>query len=139
MLAYLRWTFYHILRDIFDMVGIEGLRPDFTSNLVHELAFGTPKFYIAPCGKIKHELVNLSSKCDVKSGLRAKMAKKGKSVNTGKHRESSTNFLFCRCQLLSAEGKEVGDDILRCLPVFVDVYLFAFSLKTYVFHKSSVQ
>ena len=86
MLAYLRWTFYHILRDIFDMVGIEGLR--------------------------------------------AKMAKKGKSVNTGKHRESSTNFLFCRCQLLSAEGKEVGDDILRCLPVFVDVYLFAFSLET---------
>ena len=46
-----------------------GLRPDFTSKLVHVLAFGTPKFYIAPYDKIKHELVNLSSNCDVKSGL----------------------------------------------------------------------
>ena len=46
------------------------LRPDFTSKLVHVLAFGTPKFYIAPYDKIKHELVNLSSNCDVKSGLR---------------------------------------------------------------------
>ena len=45
------------------------LRPDFTSKLVHILAFGTPKFYIAPYDKIKHELVNLSSNCDVKSGL----------------------------------------------------------------------
>ena len=44
-------------------------RPDFTSKLVHVLAFGTPKFYIAPYDKIKHELVNLSSNCDVKSGL----------------------------------------------------------------------
>ena len=47
------------------------LRPDFTSKLVHVLAFGTPKFYIAPYDKIKHELVNLSSNCDVKSGLSA--------------------------------------------------------------------
>ena len=39
------------------------------SMLVHVLAFGTPKFYIAPYDKIKHELV-LSSNCDVKSGLR---------------------------------------------------------------------
>ena len=39
------------------------------SKLVHVLAFGTPKFYIAPYDKIKHELVNLSSNCDVKSGL----------------------------------------------------------------------
>ena len=31
-------------------------------------AFGTPKFYIAPYDKIKHELVKLSSNCDVKSG-----------------------------------------------------------------------
>ena len=46
------------------------LRPDFTSKLVHVLAFGTPKFYIAPDDKIKHELVNLNSKCDVKSSLR---------------------------------------------------------------------
>ena len=46
------------------------LRPDFTSKIVHVLAFGTPKFYIAPYDKIKHELVNLSSNCDVKSGLR---------------------------------------------------------------------
>ena len=41
----------------------------FTSKLVHVLAFGTPKFYIAPYDRIKHELVNLSSNCDVKSGL----------------------------------------------------------------------
>ena len=47
----------------------KSLRPDFTSKLVHVLAFGTPKFYIAPYDKIKHELVNLSSNCDVKSGL----------------------------------------------------------------------
>ena len=44
-------------------------RPDFTSKLVHELAFGTPKFYIAPYDKIKHGLHNTSSNCDVKSGL----------------------------------------------------------------------
>ena len=49
---------------------ISYLRPDFTSKLVHVLAFGTPKFYIAPYDKIKHELVKLSSNCDVKSGLR---------------------------------------------------------------------
>ena len=47
------------------------LRPDFTSKLVHVLSFGTLKFYIAPYDKIKHELVKLSSNCDVKSGLRA--------------------------------------------------------------------
>ena len=47
-----------------------GLRPAFTSKLVHVLAFGTLKFYIAPYDKIKHELVNLNSNCDVKSGLR---------------------------------------------------------------------
>ena len=46
------------------------LRPDFTSKLVHVLAFGIPKFYIALYDKIKHELVNRSSSCDVKSGLR---------------------------------------------------------------------
>ena len=46
------------------------LRPDFTSKLVHGLAFGTQKFYIAPYGKINNGLVNQSSKCDVKSGLR---------------------------------------------------------------------
>ena len=39
-------------------------------KLVHVLAFGTPKFHIAPYDTIKHELVNLSSNCDVKSGLR---------------------------------------------------------------------
>ena len=48
----------------------QSLRPDFTSNLVHGLAFGTPKFCIAPCGKINHGLVSQSSNCDVKSGLR---------------------------------------------------------------------
>ena len=52
------------------------LRPDFTSKLVHVLAFGTPKFYIAPYDKIKHELVNLSSNCDVKSGLRSDFTSK---------------------------------------------------------------
>ena len=45
------------------------LRPDFSSNLVHGLAFGTPKLYIAPCGKTNHELISLSYYCDVKSGL----------------------------------------------------------------------
>ena len=45
------------------------LRPDFTSNLVRALAFGAPKFYIAPYDKINHGLVNVSSNCDVKSGL----------------------------------------------------------------------
>ena len=48
----------------------QSLRPDFTSKLVHVLAFGIPEFYIAPYDKIKHELVKLSSNCDVKSGLR---------------------------------------------------------------------
>ena len=48
---------------------IKRFRPDCTSNLVLGLAFGTPKFYIVPYGKIKRELVNLSSNCDVKSGL----------------------------------------------------------------------
>ena len=46
------------------------LRADFTSKLVHGLAFGTPKFYIATYGKLNHGLVNQSSNCDVKSGLR---------------------------------------------------------------------
>ena len=46
------------------------LRPDFTPKLVRGLAFGTPKFYIAPYDKINHELVNLSYNCDLKSGFR---------------------------------------------------------------------
>ena len=46
-----------------------GLRPDFTSKLVYVLAFGTPNFYIAPYDKIKRDLVNLNSNCEVKSGL----------------------------------------------------------------------
>ena len=40
------------------------------SKLVHGLAFGIPKFYIAPYDKINHGLFNLSSNCDVKSSLR---------------------------------------------------------------------
>ena len=52
-------------------MSVDTLRADFTTKLVHVLPFGTPKFYIAPYDKIKHELVNLSSNCDVKSGLRA--------------------------------------------------------------------
>ena len=39
------------------------------SELKHGLAFGTPKFYIAPYDKTNHALVNLSYNCDVKSGL----------------------------------------------------------------------
>ena len=50
-----------------------GLRPDFKSQLEHGLAFGIPKFYIAPYDKINHGLVNLSSNCDVKSGIRVEM------------------------------------------------------------------
>ena len=46
-----------------------GLRPNFTSKLVHGLAFGTPKVYIGPYGKINRGLVNLSSKSDVKAGF----------------------------------------------------------------------
>ena len=45
------------------------LRPYFTSNLVHGLAFGTTNFYIAPDGEINHELLNLSYNYDVNSGL----------------------------------------------------------------------
>ena len=48
---------------------VRGSRPDFTSQLEHGLAFGIPKFYIAPYDKINHGLVNLSSNCDVKLGL----------------------------------------------------------------------
>ena len=40
------------------------------SNLVHGLAFGIPKFYIVPYGKINCRFVNLSHNCDVKSGLK---------------------------------------------------------------------
>ena len=53
----------------FSLQSFPTLRPDFTSKLVHVLTFGTPKVYIAPYDKIKHELVNLSSNCNVKSGL----------------------------------------------------------------------
>ena len=44
-------------------------RPDFTSNLIHGSAFGTPKLYIAPYDKINHGLVFPSSNCDMKSCL----------------------------------------------------------------------
>ena len=36
------------------------------SNLVHGLAFRTPKFYIVLFGKLNQGLVNLSCNCDVK-------------------------------------------------------------------------
>ena len=45
-------------------------RPDFTSKLEHGLALGTLKFYISLNDKINHGIVNMSSNCDVKSGLR---------------------------------------------------------------------
>ena len=57
------WLVYH---GYFELA----LRPDFTSNLLHGLAFGTQKICIAPYGKINHGLVNMSSNCGVKSGLR---------------------------------------------------------------------
>ena len=51
--------------------GIQVFRPDFTSKLVHGLAFGTPKFYIAPFDKITigelHYLVTVSSIIQVKT------------------------------------------------------------------------
>ena len=49
---------------------MKSFRPDFRSKLVHRLAIGIPKFYIAPYDKIKHGLVNLSYNCDLESGLR---------------------------------------------------------------------
>ena len=45
---------------------LESLTPNFTSNLVLELAFRKPNCYIIPYGNIIHERVNLSY-CDVKS------------------------------------------------------------------------
>ena len=45
------------------------LRPDFTSKLVHRLAYGTPKFYIISYDTINRKLVNLSCDCSVKLGL----------------------------------------------------------------------
>ena len=72
------WTFFLSSIISFFFLPLSGrFRPDFTSKLIHVLAFGTPKFYIAPYDKIKHKLVNLSSNCDVKSGLRLKYCLKG--------------------------------------------------------------
>ena len=73
---------YNIIRKYH--LGLEkiGLRPDFTSKLVHVLAFGTPKFYIAPYDKIKHKLVNLSSNCDVKSGLNSEVVLISNGLNS---------------------------------------------------------
>ena len=45
------------------------LRPDFMLKLVHGLAFGTHKFYIAPYGNINHRLINLRYNYDMKLGL----------------------------------------------------------------------
>ena len=66
----LAWTKKPFQNGLCSLRKESALRPDFTSNLVRELAFGTPKFYIAPYDKINHGLVNMSSNCDVKSGLR---------------------------------------------------------------------
>ena len=46
------------------------LRHNFTLKLVFVLAFGTPKFYIAPYDKINHGLVNLSYNCNLKFDLK---------------------------------------------------------------------
>ena len=71
-------------------------RPDFTSKFVHVLAFGTPTFYIAPYKKIKHGLVNLSSKCDVKLGLRVQKGetKVLKITSVLKHDKTSTTKII---------------------------------------------
>ena len=55
---------------IFNIQRAITLRPNFKSKLVHVLAFGILKFYIAPYDKIIHELANLSSNCDLKLGLK---------------------------------------------------------------------
>ena len=47
------------------------------SKLVHGLAFGTPKFYIAPYDKINHGLIYLSYICDMKSGFREEIYTSG--------------------------------------------------------------
>ena len=74
------------------------LRPDFTSKLVHRLAFGTPKFYIAPYDKINHRLVNLSCNCDVKSGLNWSSTLSSKIVELLQGGESRDLFrLFRTC------------------------------------------
>ena len=72
------------------------LRPDFTSKLVHVLAFGTPKFYIALYDKIKHELVNLSSNCDVKSVLSnsSKNVKICSAPDKGSVSEDNSEIIF---------------------------------------------
>ena len=44
------------------IVKLNPLRPDYMLNLVHRLVFGTPKFYIAPYGKINRDLLILSYK-----------------------------------------------------------------------------
>ena len=59
------------------------------SKLVRELAFGTPKFYI---DKINHGLINMSSNCDVKSGLRGPIC----SINMKKI------IVRYRCKILTA-------------------------------------
>ena len=46
------------------------LRPDFTSNLVRQLAIGTLKFYTELYHEISPELVNPSFNCEVKAGLK---------------------------------------------------------------------
>ena len=46
------------------------LSPNFMSKLVHRLAFGTPKFYIAPYDQLNHGLANLNCNCGLKSDLR---------------------------------------------------------------------
>ena len=61
------------------------LRPDFKSKLVHVLAFRIPNFYIAPYDKIQYELVNLSSNCNVKSGLTVIHLKHFHLINTCSH------------------------------------------------------
>ena len=47
-------------RSVLGYLMLQTLRHDFKSTLVLGLEFGTPKFYIAPYGKINHGFVKVS-------------------------------------------------------------------------------
>ena len=91
----------------------KSFKPDFTSKLVHWIAVGTPKFYVAPYDKINHGLVKLSCNCDVKSGLRCKKKKYQKIT----HLPTSFHWFAirivckdskCNCALLHVAAKLLG-------------------------------
>ena len=67
------------------------IRPDFTSNLVCGLTFGTPKVYIVPYGKINHRLVNLNFNFDAKSGQRCRIKIQSETFFLYTTRNNETN------------------------------------------------